>query len=366
MTRQARVGLLVLAGIALFMVALFIIAQQTFLFSDTFFARSTFYNVSGLLPGASVQYQGVNVGRVEAVRLPERPGGKITVDMAIRKGARHLIRYNTQAQVQTDGLVGSMIVTLVSSEAPSDPLPEGGELPGIEPFSITTVTERALSSVQRFNQAAETFELIMQDIRNGEGTIGGFLYDRSLYTSMVQTADETQQLMRRLGMDAEQLVDIAQNATVGLDSILYKMNSGDGTLALMLNDPRMYNTLLRASDTLLTVSTDVRAVTRNAEEMTAWGSVGAFRFAELMEAAKENFFFKRYFERRGYVEQAPFEIREQAIRASHQEIEEQRRRLFEWEERLRAREADLSTPPDTTVLIVPVDTLIVPAGQLPR
>lgn len=356
MTRQARVGLLVLAGALLFMVALFTIANRTFLFSDTFFVRSTFYDVSGLLPGAPVRLQGVNVGRVESVRLPERPGNKIVVLMAIREDARPHIRTNTQAQVQTDGLVGSMIVTLVPAPNPTEPVPENGEIPGIEPFSITNVTDQALSVVRRFNEAAEAFQLIMQDVRGGEGTIGRFLYDPALYSSLVQTADETQVLMRRLGQNAEQLVGVAQNATVGLDSLLAKVNYGSGSLALLLNDPRMYETMLRASDTLLTVSSDIRNVTRNAEEMTAWGAVSAFRAAELTEALKENFLFKRYFERRGYTEQAPFEIREQAIRASHQEIEERQRELYEWEQRLRALQATLearaATLPDS-VRVVP-------------
>ena len=110
-----------------------------------------------------------------------------------------------------------------------------------------------------------------------------------------------------------------------------------------------------ASDTLLTVSTDIRNVTRNTEEMTAWGAVAAFRVAELTEAAKTNFLFKRYFEERGYVEQAPFEIREQAIRASHREIEDERRKLYEWEQRLHALEARLRAAAP--------DTLVVPPGQ---
>src|SRR5690606_25028335 len=84
MTRQTRVGLLVLAGVLLFLLALFAIANRSFLFSDTFFVKARYGSVAGLLPGAEVHYQGVNVGRVESVRLPDQPGDKIVVTMAIR------------------------------------------------------------------------------------------------------------------------------------------------------------------------------------------------------------------------------------------------------------------------------------------
>jgi len=117
MSRQARVGLLVLAGFLLFLVALFAIANRSFLFSPTYFIKSKFASVAGLQPGAAVQYQGVNVGRVESVQLPDEPQGMITVEMAIRASAWHLGRKNTQAQIKTDGLGGYQIVVLVNPSA---------------------------------------------------------------------------------------------------------------------------------------------------------------------------------------------------------------------------------------------------------
>ncbi|MEO1629329.1 MAG: MlaD family protein, partial [Bacteroidota bacterium] len=83
MSRQARLGLLMIAGIAAFVLGLFIIANRTFLFSDTFRVQAEFGRVAGLLSGGQVLYQGINVGRVERVQLPARPGGPITVMMEI-------------------------------------------------------------------------------------------------------------------------------------------------------------------------------------------------------------------------------------------------------------------------------------------
>src|SRR5690606_40285805 len=114
MSRQARVGLLVIAGFLFFLVAIFAIANRSFLFSRTYFIKSKFASVAGLRPGAAVQFKGVNVGRVESVQLPDEPGGMIDVEMAIRSSAWHLVRKNTQAQIKTDGLVGNQIVVLVN------------------------------------------------------------------------------------------------------------------------------------------------------------------------------------------------------------------------------------------------------------
>lgn len=341
MSRQARVGLLVVAGIVLFMGVLFAIANRSFLFSDTFFVGSQFNDVAGLQAGAAVQYQGVNVGRVERVRLPQSPGNPIGVTMAIREGARHLIRENTQAQIQADGLVGNQIIVLVPAPYPASPVEEGDTIPGVDPFNFTQVTDRVLGTVQRFEETAGAFQQIMLDIQNGEGTLGKFVYDPSLYNSLVQTADSTQRLMVNLGDAAETLVTIAGEATEGVNSILTKIDEGNGTFAQLLNDPGVYNTLLAASDTVLTIAGDLRAVTSSAENAANWGSLGAYRFAQLMEAAKHNWLFKRYFEERGYMEQAPFEVRERALAETYEELQTMMRELEAREARLQAREAEV-------------------------
>jgi len=158
--------------------------------------------------------------------------------------------------------------------------------------------------------------------------------------------------MNNLADNAGALVELAQEATQGVESILDKVDKGEGTLARMLNDPAVYNTLLATADTLQGISTNLRAITSSAENASNWGALGAFRFAELMEAAKHNWLFKRYFEERGYMEKAPFEERERAIAESFKDLQRQQRELLEWQMRLERREADLtrtgSLPADTT------------------
>lgn len=361
MSRQLRVGLLVVGGLFLFLLGLFALANRTFLLSDTFVISSEFTRVAGLRSGAEVQYQGINVGRVERVRLPLRPGDKIVVTMALKGEVRPLIRQNTQAQIKSDGLVGDQIVVLVSPPNSADVPPiseEGATIPGVDPFDLFEITDKALVSVQRFEQAAMTLDTIMNDVRSGQGTIGKIIYDPSLYETAVATVGETQRVLGSLADNAQAVVGLAEDATTSLQSIINKIDSGEGSLALMLNDPGVYNALLATSDTLLNIAGDLRAITTGAEHMTNWGALGAFRFAELMEAAKHNWLFKRYFEERGYMEQAPFEVRERALEETYKGLAERERSLYEWEERLKLLVARLeaagievppppANPPDT-------------------
>jgi phospholipid/cholesterol/gamma-HCH transport system substrate-binding protein len=348
MSRQARIGLLVLAGALLFLVGLFTIANRSFLLSEAFYVRSQFNRVAGLQVGSEVQYQGINVGRVESVQLPAAPGGKITVTMAITQKARHLVRRNTQAQIKSDGLVGNQIVVLVPSAELSDPIESNEAIQGIDPFDLFEITDRMLASVQSFETAAVTFDQIMQDVRQGEGTLGKVLYDPSLYNGLVATTDETRRVLANLADNAEAFVGLAGDATQGVQSILQKLDEGEGTLPRLINDPAVFNTLLNTADTLQAIAGDMRAITVSAENTANWGALGAYRFAELMEAAKHNWLFKRYFEERGYMQAAPFEVRERALEATLKQMTAREHELQAWEERLKAREAALQTSSQDT------------------
>lgn len=345
MSRQARVGLLVFAGFVLFALALFVLANRTFLFSDTFFVQSQYSRVSGLKAGGAVQFQGVNVGRVQSVQLPSEPGGKITVTMAIQDQARHLVHSKTEAQIKTDGLVGNMLVVLVNPPEAGDveAIDEGDVIAGVDPFDVFEITDKAVASVQRFEGAAVAFESIMHDVKEGKGTLGKIIYDPELYNSMVQTARETEQLMASLGDDAEALVDLAGEATQGVESILQKIDEGEGTLARMINDPAIYNTVLSTADTLQTVASNLQVLAANLENFSNWGTIGAFRFAELMEAGKHNWMFKRYFEERGNMNLAPFEGREAAIADGWRKMQEKEQELAAWEARLQAQAARIDS-----------------------
>ena len=346
MSARIRVGLVVVVCLGLFTAVLFVTGSRTFLFRDQFLVRSQFNSVAGLRAGADVQFQGVSIGAVESVALPGEPGGMIEVSMGIRNSARGILHRGTQAQIKTQGLLGSMIVVLVNppdSGEETEPLESNDLITGIDPFDLFEITDKALASVLRFEQSATSFESIVEDVRAGEGTLGKLIYDPELYNSMVATAQETERLMANLGNDAEALVMLATQATEGVESILGKLDEGDGAFAQLLNESDLYDSVQASADTLQQIIRNVDTVTQRIETMADWASLGAFRFAELMEAGKHNWLFKRYFEERGFMEQAPFEVRERAIAESFASLEAKEQELLVLEERLLQKAAMLDS-----------------------
>ncbi|HEX8298105.1 MAG TPA: MlaD family protein, partial [Rubricoccaceae bacterium] len=299
MSRQARLGLVVLLGLIAAAGFMFVIASQGNLLARTFKLRASFERVAGLKEGASVFYNGIAVGRVEEVALPDAPGEPIMVRMQVEERARNLIREDSRALIQTDGLVGNVIVALTDGTRDTPQIAEDGQITGVDPFDLSQVSDRLFTSVSRFDSVTVQLAGIMTDVRTGEGSLGRFLYDERLYDESVATTQELQLTLRNLSARADGLLAVADQASNGINSILQKVNSGDGTVARFLNEDEVYTTFLATATQLQqsaaqfqTVAADARGITDRFQNAAGWASLGAFRFSENMEALKHNFLFR--------------------------------------------------------------------------
>ena len=349
MSRTARLGLVVLLGIGAAVVFLFVIASQGNLLARTFEIGASFERVAGLKEGASVFYNGIAVGRVEEVALPDSPGEPITVRMQIDEKARNLIREDSRALIQTDGLVGNVIVALTDGTSRRPQVAEGGQIAGVDPLDLSQVSDRLFTSVSRFDSVTVQLSGLMSDVRTGEGSLGRFLYDERLYDESVATTQELQATLRTLSVRADGLLLVAENASAGVNAILQKVNTGNGTVARFLNEDEVYTTFLATATQLQqsaaqfqSVAADARGITDRFQNAAGWASLGAFRFSENMEALKHNFLFRSYFEDRGYYEMAPFEVRETAISETVGDLQDWERRLYRQQQELDATQAEMA------------------------
>ncbi|MBK7666854.1 MAG: MCE family protein [Sphingobacteriaceae bacterium] len=68
-SRNVRLGIFVLAGLAFLITVLYMVGEKRSLFGSTIKISTQFYNVNGLMAGNNVRFSGVNVGTVESVEI---------------------------------------------------------------------------------------------------------------------------------------------------------------------------------------------------------------------------------------------------------------------------------------------------------
>ncbi|MGH9337347.1 MAG: MlaD family protein, partial [Vicinamibacteria bacterium] len=142
-TRKAAVGLFVLGGLLLFGLALFLIGDRKQLFDDSFVVYAEFEKLAGLEDGARVRVAGRDAGEVLSISYPSSPDARFRVEMRVIEDLHGLVRTDSVAIIQTEGLVGNMLVDIGEGSSEARPAPDRGTIDSREPFEIADLMIKA-------------------------------------------------------------------------------------------------------------------------------------------------------------------------------------------------------------------------------
>jgi phospholipid/cholesterol/gamma-HCH transport system substrate-binding protein len=112
MSRVARLGAFIIATLAVLATGVFIIGSKEYLFRSTYPLKAQFDNVAGLASGADVRVGGVHSGTVTDITLPHRPGEKITVVMELDSSTHEIVKRDSVASIETEGLLGNQYMAI--------------------------------------------------------------------------------------------------------------------------------------------------------------------------------------------------------------------------------------------------------------
>jgi phospholipid/cholesterol/gamma-HCH transport system substrate-binding protein len=177
---------------------------------------ATFSDVSGLFVGNDVRISGVQVGKVEALRLV---GNDAEVDFTVQ--ADHPVYQNTIAAVRYQNLLGQRYLELAQPATPGQRLAAGAAIPlasTIPSFDVSKLFNgfrplfQTLDPAQ-FNQLGENLLRLIQGDESGIGpalrdldAISKYAVDRqSVFVVLIHNLGD---ISRDLGGKSKQLVDL--------------------------------------------------------------------------------------------------------------------------------------------------------------
>lgn len=310
--RNLKLGVFVLLSIAVFVAAVYFIGNRKNLFGNPTRISSIFKNVNGLQLGNNVRYSGVNVGTVKKIEIINDTS--ICVDMYINESTIKLIKKNSLAAINSDGLVGSMIINIIPGDAPNSPVVTSGDTIG-SLSKIATADMLSTLNTTNENAALLTADLlkITKAINNGEGVLGRLIKDEKMAQDLAQSISN--------------LEATSKNASVtirNLNKVINSVNFDQSIAGLLLNDS-LAATKVKGIITALDSSTlEINQITANFREFSeeinqGEGPLnfvindtsfvkdmdatikniesGTEKFDENMEALKHNFLFRGYFRR---------------------------------------------------------------------
>lgn len=304
-SRAVGAGVFVIVGVLLFTVALFTIGQRRMLFEDRFEVYTEFGKLGQLEPGAVVRVAGMDAGEVTDIIIPAVPSGKFRVKMELREDLHPLVRTDSVAAMQTEGLVGAIYVNV---GAGSDGAPEakpGSTIAGREPFSMADLLQ----------QASDTVTMVTRTVEQMRGDIEKAVQQVAL------TAEDAHGLLEDIRPDITAIAHNGSQISADAQQVLSAVRDGKGTIGKLINDPALYDRAKQiAEDAQATVANvkEVSAEARRAiadfrsKEGPAQGLMADMRvtigqareavadLSDNMEALKRNFLFRGFFNKRGY------------------------------------------------------------------
>ncbi len=304
-SRLVAVGAFVVGGVLLFGVGLFLIGDRRMLFEKTFEVYAEFSNVAGLQTGAKLRVEGMDAGEVETIHVPSGPSARFRVKLRIREDLHQLIRLDSVASIQNDGLVGNKFVQLEAGTDESPIVPPRGTVKSREPFDLGEMLQRM----------SETIDLITKTITDVKGGVDDAL------ASVSETADAAQSLIADVGKDARDIMGATHKVAANLNTIIAGVRAGRGTVGKLVTDDALYAsakkmaadaekaiaTVRDASEQARQAIADLRGengpmkgITGSLQETLATARDAMTDLAENTEALKRNFFFRGFFNRRGY------------------------------------------------------------------
>ena len=194
MSRLARLGAFIVATLAILAAGVFVIGSQEYLFRSTYQLKTQFDNVAGLAVGADVQVGGVHSGNVSSIKLPHKPGDKVIVVMDLDRSTKEIIKRDSVASIETEGVLGNQFVAISFGSAGQAEVADGETIQSVPPLELGELlakTKAILDSSQQAilntTQATAHLNSVSAKIDSGQGTVGALVNDRQVYNDLEQT-----------------------------------------------------------------------------------------------------------------------------------------------------------------------------------
>jgi phospholipid/cholesterol/gamma-HCH transport system substrate-binding protein len=180
--------------LAILATGVFVIGSKEYLFSSTYQLKAQFDNVAGLAAGADVRVGGVHSGTVHGIALPHNPGEKVTVVMDLDRSTHEIIKHDSVASIETEGVLGSQFVAITFGSAGQGEVKDGEIIQSEPPLQMADLLKKTNGildssklAVQNTVQATAHLNAVSAKIDSGQGTVGALVNDKQLYANLEQT-----------------------------------------------------------------------------------------------------------------------------------------------------------------------------------
>jgi phospholipid/cholesterol/gamma-HCH transport system substrate-binding protein len=246
---ELKIGIASLFAVAIAAVLIFMVSGEGGFFWQRYSIKTIFSDIAGLKEGAPVRVAGVEVG---AVKKMDFTGDKVEVTMEVSKEQQSRITDRSTASLGSVSLLGEAAID-ISAASQGNAIPQWGYVPsGPAPGSLSTAAEAATRSLETTNK-------MLEEVRQGRGTLGKLLTDDTLYHQLNGFVESAEAVTRGINAGRGTLGRLTTNdaaaksleeSLANLQMVTARIRNGEGSLGQLLNDDALSKSVTSATNNL--------------------------------------------------------------------------------------------------------------------
>ncbi len=256
--RPVFVGIFILLGLAILITFIFTLGGQKKTFVKSFTINAVFNDIGGLIKGGNVWFSGVKIGTVKSIKFYGNT--QVEVTMSIENDVQTHIRKDAKARIGSDGLIGNKIVIIYGGDS-SKPQIEKNDFLIVEK---ALSTDDMLATLQANNknllEVTKDFKSITKKIDSGNGTLASLLNDPSMAINLKNTIDNLQATMSNVKTASVSSKNVLSN----LQNFSGNLNKPGNSINNLVTDTLMYDDI---KGTLSQLEKAAAAVTKFTENL---------------------------------------------------------------------------------------------------
>ena len=208
---QLQVGIFALiCGIILLWVILFA-GNGLKAVQNRFTVQTVIDSASGLKSGDPVRLAGIEVGTIKTVEFVRQNGvEKVRIQLNLNQQAAQRVKSDSIVQIKSVGFTQSRYVDISLGMPQGTPVSEGVTLRGTIPTEMSILLNQAVVVSENMNNSLTRFESLVNRLQSGDGTFARLLSDAALYANL-------------------------DRATNGVSELVGELNEGNGLLPQLLS-----------------------------------------------------------------------------------------------------------------------------------
>ncbi len=280
--RNIIVGVFVILGILLFIIAIYLIGQKEYIFGSPAKISAIFNDVKGLKEGDKVRMSGIDIGTVSGLEFTGN--NQVLVTISIDKEQFSHIHKDSKVIIGSQGLMGAKVVKVLPGDVLGGTLAENDTLETIEQVEIDDIIREVNSVSEDIGIVSSELASITRKINRGDGVFGKLFTDTSITTALDKTLLNfakitenfniiSEKISRGEGVVGKLFADTTLSSdmnTAGqnidqiasnLSEITTMINSGEGVFSKLFTDTTLTSNLYYTSKNLQTTTENLMVLT---------------------------------------------------------------------------------------------------------